>query len=113
MWPASSLNTDLNKRPHNQVYEITAMIREKDCSPASNLRKSTNRENKSFKKLLSQICNLTIFGEKMVTTHKPGSLLVTTLLVTVEDTKMVRHGSGPQRAYVLLVLLKKKESSSK
>lgn len=49
----------------------------------------------------------------MVTTHKPGSLLVTTLLVTVEDTKMVRHGSGPQRAYVLLVLLKKKESSSK
>lgn len=44
----------------------------------------------------------------MVTTHKPGSLLVTTLLVTIEDTKMVRHGSGPQRAYVLLGPFKEK-----
>ena len=53
-----------NKEPHNQVYEITVMIGEKDWAQGSNLRKSTNRENKRLKKWLSQTHTPTIFWGK-------------------------------------------------
>lgn len=46
------------------------------------------------------------FGEKMVTTHKLGAVLV-----TAKDTETVRRGFSPQRASVFLFLLKKKNQA--
>lgn len=97
-----------NKEPRNQVYEITAwMIGEKDWAQGSNLRKSLNRENKRFKNDFLRPAAQQSLGKNGYRLHKLGALLV-----TAEEAETVRHGFSPQRASVLLFLLKKKNQAA-